>query len=205
MTEWPVVLAIVLVLTHPAGAHENSASQAPAGASPVAETGRLGPRQDGLGLHAFPGMLAWLARLPSAFDQFVASERREQLIRRMRGVAKAYADVNVDCLTLAALLERGTTKTGQDFDTLVESLRELRQELLWLATDLGGEWGAEGSHLAFELARLTAARGGLTDAARAEMMRGLAADGAKRLREAAELAERAQKMVIEFLQTVAKK
>jgi hypothetical protein len=149
-------------------------------------------------------LLKWLSTVPQAFDQFVTDEERGQLVRHLRDVAKGFANVNIDCETLAALAARpGITPTEMDgdFKALLDSIIELRKSILELAAELSDQWREKGSSLAFELADLTRGRADLTNQARDRLLSGNREEAAKSLRAAAALAQDAQKMVIEFLAT----
>ena len=155
-----------------------------------------------LGLPALAPIVEWLATLPQAFDTFVTSEQRQQLIRHLRDVAKGFASVNIDCEALAALAARADippTQMDPDFKALLASIIELRRSIMDLAADLGDQWRDKGTSLASDLANLTRSRADLTNQARDNLLSGNREDAVKSLRAAAALAEQAHRMVIEFL------
>lgn len=160
------------------------------------------PTDDLVGFAAFGDLIAWLQKLPAHFDRFVSSQKRDQLHRRFLVVADAFGKVNVDCVNLALLARRDTTPTDQmnaEFERLLETIVGLREAMLELATDLGEEIGDEGGDLAFPLVTLTMMRANMTEKARQQVFGGNRVNAAKKLDQAAQLAEKAQKTVIGFL------
>jgi hypothetical protein len=161
-----------------------------------------------LGLDALAPLVKWVATLPQAFERFVTAERREQLIRHLRDVAKGFANVNIDCESLAMLAAQPqitATDMDEDFKLLLQSIIGLRTSILKLAADLSDQWRDEGNKLAFDLANLTRARADLTNEARNRLLDGNRVEATKSLRAAAALAQDAQKIVIDFLATAAQK
>jgi hypothetical protein len=204
-----VTCILICIVNAPLGAQELPMHGRRFEVAAVHEAADSRPPEGSLvGLDAMSPVLAWLAKLPRAFEQFVGSEQRQQIIRRLRNVSKAFASVNVDCITLAALVERpgfSPANVQGDFDALLASITQLRSAVLELAGDLGGEWLQEGSELASELSDVTKRRGVMTSEARRELLGGDPKAAAKKLHAAADLAENGQKMVIRFLQTIAEK
>ena len=209
MTLAITTVVLICIVNATLGSHElaTDARRFEFGALHEAAAVSPSPQRSLLGFDAIPLLTAWLAKLPRAFEEFVGSEQREQVIRRLRNVSRAFASVNVNCITLAVLVERpgaSQDKLQADFDDLLASIIQLRKAVLELAYDLGPKWGQEGGELASELARLTRYRANMTREARQELLGGDPKEAARKLLAAADLAESAQKAVIHFLQTVAK-
>jgi hypothetical protein len=170
-------------------------------------TSPAAPGQDFVGLDALSKLLVWLRRVPAVFDNFVTSEKRQQLSRGMITLANAFAKVNQDCVTLARLVDQSSTREEhlhKPFDTLLKSIVALRSAVLELASDLGAEASKQGRELAFELAKITMNRADVTEEARKQVFGGERAEAVKKLRHASELAEQAQKLVIGFMPALQK-
>jgi hypothetical protein len=160
------------------------------------------PSDDLVGFAAFGDLVTWLQKLPAQFDRFVSSQKRDQLHRRFQSLADAFGKVNNDCVTLALLTSRDTTPRDQlhaEFERLFKSIVGLRATMLDLAKDLGEAVGDEGRDLAFLLATRTMMRANMTEEARQQVFGGDRGEAAKKLHQAAQLAEEAQKTVIGFL------
>jgi hypothetical protein len=187
---WTVARSRVSVLGHSVS-HVSQSGTTPTAATPQ-------------GLDLLKPLIDWLTKVPKAFEAFVSGEERAQLFRQMRDMATALARINIDCITLAALTEHSRGNDGsldKDFDRLRDSIFELQGRWLTLATDLGGEWGKEGSAMAWRLAYYSDTRAGVVMDAHIEMFRGEHVEAAKKLREAGTLAAEANRVVIGFLQT----
>lgn len=170
-----------------------------------AQSARSAPRRpsdDLVGFAAFGDLITWLQKLPAHFDRFVSSQKRDQLHRRFLSLADAFSKVNNDCVNLALLVGRDTTSRDQlnaEFERLFKNIVGLRAAMLELAKDLGEEVGDEGRDLAFQLATRTMMRADMTEEARRQVFGDNRGEAAKKLHQAAQLAEEAQKAVIGFL------
>ncbi len=167
----------------------------------IARTRRL-PTDDLVGLSAFGDLIAWLEKLPKHFDSFVSSQKRDQLHRRFLRLSDAFGAVNNECVTLALLTKQDRLPDEQlyrRFDSLQKSIIALRLAMLELAKDLDEEVGNEGRDLAFQLATVTMMRADMSMEARQQVLGGNRKDAAKKLYQAAQLAERAQKTIVRFL------
>jgi hypothetical protein len=160
------------------------------------------PADDLVGFAAFGDLVAWLQKVPAQFDRFVSNQKRDQLHRRFLSLADAFGKVNNDCVNLALLTARDTIPRDQlheEFERLFKSIVGLRAAMLALAKDLGEAVGDEGRDLAFQLATRTMMRANMTEEARQQVFGGDRGEAAKKLHQAAQLAEEAQKTVIGFL------